>query len=24
MFPDRIDKLVLDGVLNMDQYYGGM
>ena len=23
MFPDRIDKMVLDGVLNMDQYYEG-
>ena len=23
MFPDRIDKMLLDGVLNMDQYYAG-
>ena len=23
MFPTRIDKMVLDGVLNMDQYYVG-
>ena len=23
MFPDRMDKVVLDGVLNMDQYYAG-
>ena len=23
MFPDRVDRVVLDGVLNMDQYYAG-
>lgn len=23
MFPDKIDKMLLDGVLNMDQYYAG-
>lgn len=23
MFPDQMDKVVLDGVLNMDQYYAG-
>jgi pimeloyl-ACP methyl ester carboxylesterase len=23
MFPDRIDKMVLDGVVNVDQYYEG-
>lgn len=23
MFPDRMDKVVLDGVLNIDQYYSG-
>lgn len=24
MFPDRIDKMVLDGVVNVHQYYAGM
>jgi hypothetical protein len=24
MFPDRMDKVVLDGVLNMHQYYTGL